>query len=528
VEASALQVQVRLPRGRTAIGASLLRLRSDDQLVALFREGDEDAFCVIHDRYRQRLFAYTRQMLPGARQDAEDALQDVFVRAYSGLRATNRDLALRPWLYRVAHNRCIDVLRRPPAPAPELFEMARSSVLDPIDEAERRDSLRRLIRDVRRLPEQQRSALLMRELSGMSYAELATALGVSIPAVKSLLVRARVSLAQSIVARDTACSQIRNELTLAHDRGVRPNATSRRHLQDCAPCREFRHELRGHSRQLGALVPALGPAGVLANVFGIGGGTSGGAAATGLLGGGSGVVAAGGVLASGAGHVVTLLAAAAVAAGGAVEIQHTVAGQTGPTTQSAPSTSLGASSSRPVVPLATAVQNAAVAPLSSYSTSVPKMRIVAPTPTPPAESSGNSAGTSSAPMRLPVIPTVVIPLPGVSPSEGGSATTPATSTTAAASSSAPASPTSGTTDSSTSSAPASTNSTGSPASGTGSAASGSTSSTPSSATASATPTTPPSSTGSSSPASSTSPAGTGATPATAAASPISPAPTGTS
>ena len=123
----------------------MLRLRSDEQLVELFRAGHEEAFRVIHDRYRQRLFAYTRQMLPGSRQDAEDALQDVFVRAYAGLRANDRDLALRAWLYRVAHNRCIDELRRPAPPAPELIELVRAPIQDPIAEAERRESLRRLV-----------------------------------------------------------------------------------------------------------------------------------------------------------------------------------------------------------------------------------------------------------------------------------------------------------------------------------------------------------------------------------------------
>jgi RNA polymerase sigma factor (sigma-70 family) len=69
---------------------------------------------VLHDRYRQRLFAYVRQMLSGAsRQDAEDVLQDVFVRAYGALRNDSREMNVRAWLYRVAHNRCIDHLRRP-------------------------------------------------------------------------------------------------------------------------------------------------------------------------------------------------------------------------------------------------------------------------------------------------------------------------------------------------------------------------------------------------------------------------------
>lgn len=328
MEASAFPAPAAVARTRTSIGTPLLRLRSDEQLVALFRAGHDDAFRVIHDRYRQRLFAYTRQMLVH-RQDAEDALQDVFVRAYAGLRASDRDLALRAWLYRVAHNRCIDQLRRPSPPPPEVLELLRSPVHDPITEADQRESLRRLIADVRRLPDQQRSALLMRELGGMSYSDLAAALGVTVPAVKSLLVRARLALAQALEARDTACSEIREELIVSHDRGLRPNATARRHMRDCAGCREFRHQLRGVSRRFAALVPTLGPLGVLANMVGLGGagagsGAAGSALAAGSAAGGGTAVVSVGAMSAGATHVATLLAAAVVTAGGAVELQHTL------------------------------------------------------------------------------------------------------------------------------------------------------------------------------------------------------------
>ncbi|MBV8998981.1 MAG: sigma-70 family RNA polymerase sigma factor [Solirubrobacterales bacterium] len=326
MEASALPAPAAVARTRPSLGTPLLRLRSDEQLVALFRAGHDEAFRVIHDRYRQRLFAYTRQMLPH-RQDAEDAIQDIFVRAYAGLRANHRELALRAWLYRVAHNRCIDELRRPSPPPPEVMELLRSPVHDPIAQADQRESLRRLIADVRRLPDQQRSALLMRELGGMSYADLAGALGVTVPAVKSLLVRARLGLAQALEARDTACSDIREELILSHDRGLRPNATARRHMRDCDGCREFRHQLRGVSRRFAAIVPTLGPLGVLANVLGIGGagsGAAGGAAAASAAA-GSGCAAVGiGTVSAGATHMATLIAAAVVTAGGAVELQHTL------------------------------------------------------------------------------------------------------------------------------------------------------------------------------------------------------------
>ena len=326
MEASAFPAPAAVARPRTQIGTPLLRLRSDEQLLALFRAGHDEAFRVIHDRYRQRLFAYTRQMLP-RRADAEDALQDIFVRAYSGLRANRRELALRAWLYRVAHNRCIDELRRPAPPPPEVLQLLRAPEHDPITEADQRESLRRLIADVRRLPDQQRSALLMRELGGMSYAELATALGVTVPAVKSLLVRARLALGQAVEARDTACSEIREDLIVSHDRGLRPGATARRHMRDCAGCREFRHQLRGVSRRFGALVPTLGPLGVVANLLGVGGaggGAAGGAAAVGGAAGSSTAVVSVGAVSASAGHVATLLAAAVVTAGGAVELQHTL------------------------------------------------------------------------------------------------------------------------------------------------------------------------------------------------------------
>src|SRR5579884_1314980 len=324
MEASTLQPPATLPRPRITVGAPLLRLRSDDQLVALFRSGHDEAFRAIHDRYHKRLFAYARQMLPG-RQDAEDALQDVFVRAYAGLRASDRDLALRPWLFRVAHNRCIDQLRKPHAPPPELLQLVRSPVHDPLAEIDLRESLWRLVEDIRRLPDQQRSALLMRELAGMSYAELATSLGISVGAVKSLLVRARLALAQASEARETTCAVIREQLVEAHDRGIRPTATARRHMRDCSCCKSFRHELRGVSRQLAAVAPAVGPLGVLAKLLGFsgGGGAAGGAGGSALLGGGGTTASAGG-LALSTSHVATVIVAAVTTAGGAVAIQHSI------------------------------------------------------------------------------------------------------------------------------------------------------------------------------------------------------------
>jgi RNA polymerase sigma factor (sigma-70 family) len=432
MEASALQAPAGLARTRLSIGASLLRLRSDEQLVALFRDGHEEAFRVIHDRYRTRLFAYTRQMLPGSRHDAEDALQDIFVRAYSGLRANDRALSLRAWLYRVAHNRCVDELRKPPPPAPEVLGILRPPSHDPTAEAEQRESLRRLIADVRRLPEQQRSALLMRELGGVAYCDVAAALGVSVPAVKSLLVRARVGLAQALEARDTACAEIREDLIVAHDRGVRPSGLARRHMHDCAGCREFRSQMRGVSRQFAALVPTIGPLGVIANILGIGGGAGGGAAVAGT-GAAAGAAGTGGAVASvgalaGAGHVATLLAAAVVAAGGAVELQHTIS----PSHHAKHHVTAAATRHGDAVPATPEAANASALG-------------VAPAATPPATQpadprmphAANSGSSTAIPVKPPVPATTVPPsgigttTPGVYPVTAGTGTgTPAGTPTA--------------------------------------------------------------------------------------------------
>src|SRR3954468_5748815 len=293
MEASALHAPASL--SRLPLGGSLLRLRSDEQLLALFRSGHDEGLLVLHARYRQRLFAYVRQMLSaGSRQDAEDVLQDVFVRAYGSLRNDNREMNVRAWLYRVAHNRCIDHLRRPIPPAAEIFEVSRKPLLDPVEEAQRRDDLRRLVADVGQLPEQQRSALLMREIDGMTYADLANALDVTVPAVKSLLVRARVGLVEAAEARDADCQEIRADLLRAYDRGVKASGRARKHMRSCDGCSEYRTALRGMKRSFAALSPVgFAPFAVAAKLIGFGDSAGGGVAAWGAAAGSGGAVVAG-------------------------------------------------------------------------------------------------------------------------------------------------------------------------------------------------------------------------------------------
>jgi RNA polymerase sigma factor (sigma-70 family) len=396
VEASALRAPASI--SRLTISVPLLRLRSDDQLLALFRAGADEAFNVLHDRYRQRLFAYVRQMLSAhARQDAEDVLQDVFVRAFGALRADERPVNVRAWLYRVAHNRCIDHLRRPmPAPA-DIFEMSRTPLHDPLEDAQRREDLRRLVTDVGRLPEQQRSALLMREIDGMSYADLASALDVTVPAVKSLLVRARLGLVEAAEARGTDCSVIREDLAAAYDRGVKASGRARRHMRECSGCREYRTALRSVRSSFAALTPGVGGAAALAaKLFGIGGGGaaaggaaagSGGAAAT-----ATGAAAVGGATAC---KVAAVVCTAALTAGGAVEVKNLAGHDRTPAREQA-AKAAAASATQP----SPSQRRAA---LSSAAAAAPAP-LSAPVADRPARRTRRAASRAEAPLAPPSIP----------------------------------------------------------------------------------------------------------------------------
>jgi RNA polymerase sigma factor (sigma-70 family) len=189
-----------LPVGPASVPSpGLLRLRSDESLVELFRAGRDDAYDAIVKRYRPKLLAHARHVLRGS-DEAEDVIQDVFIRAHGALRRDDREMNLKPWLYRIAHNRCMDVLRRP-APVPAEPSIEQPAPVDTAGEVQRRADLRQLVDDIGLLPDAQRSALVIRELGGLSYEEMAAVLDTTVPAIKSLLVRARVGLANAAQAR---------------------------------------------------------------------------------------------------------------------------------------------------------------------------------------------------------------------------------------------------------------------------------------------------------------------------------------
>jgi RNA polymerase sigma factor (sigma-70 family) len=167
----------------------------DDTLVNLIAAGSDDAFAALDARYRRRLVRFARGFVPGGTADAEDVVQDAMVRAVRALRNGSRPESLSSWLHRITRNCALDLTAaRRRHPVVELADHAHPPAEDAGTAVERSLGVRGLVADVGRLPDTQRSALVLRELEGRSYADIADELDVTVPAVKSLLVRARQGL----------------------------------------------------------------------------------------------------------------------------------------------------------------------------------------------------------------------------------------------------------------------------------------------------------------------------------------------
>src|SRR3954468_3753152 len=181
----------------TSPSTVLLRTQSDDRLVALARAGHERAFEAIVERYRKPLLRACRRILPEAR--AEDAVQQALVAAWTGLSRGDDVQDLRPWLYRIAHNSALNQLRVAGYDYDEL-----QGLLDggpaPEEELERREVARRTLTGLAALPPRQRDALLQIAVQGRGQDEVARALGVSEPAVRQLVHRARTQLRAAATA----------------------------------------------------------------------------------------------------------------------------------------------------------------------------------------------------------------------------------------------------------------------------------------------------------------------------------------
>ena len=175
----------------------LLRTQSDERLVALARAGHERAFEAIVERYRRPLVRACRRVLPEAR--AEDAVQQALVAAWSALSRGDEVHELRPWLYRIAHNTALNQLRIAGYDYDELHGMLETGAA-PEEELERREVARRTLTGLAALPPRQREALLQTAVQGRGQEEVARALGVSEPAVRQLVHRARTQLRAAATA----------------------------------------------------------------------------------------------------------------------------------------------------------------------------------------------------------------------------------------------------------------------------------------------------------------------------------------
>ena len=185
-----------LSPGRLA-GRPILRTQSDERLVDLVRAGSEPAFEAIVARYRRPLLRYCSRILSEER--AEDAVQQTFVRAYGAMRKNSAELSLKPWLYRIAHNTALNALRDRGLRHEELPDQL-DGVEQPDQAIERSQDLRAVVSAVQELPERQRDAIVLRELEGRSYDEIASELGVTDGAVRQLLNRARNTLREAATA----------------------------------------------------------------------------------------------------------------------------------------------------------------------------------------------------------------------------------------------------------------------------------------------------------------------------------------
>jgi RNA polymerase sigma factor (sigma-70 family) len=290
--------------GRAAVRGPLpLGRLGDDRLAALAAAGDERAFELLYDRHHRPLLGFCRHMV-GSREEAEDALQQTFLRAHRALAEHGPPADLRPWLFSIARNRCRTLLaaRRPEGDGE--VEVASTGGLG--EQVQVRADLRAVVADVERLPDDQRAALVLAELADLTHDQIAGVIGVRPGKVKALIHQARTTLIAERDAREMPCESIREELASARGGALR-RGPLRRHLRTCAPCRAYRAAVAEQRSALALALPATPSLGLKAGILGA-------ASATG----GAGAAAAGGVstAASLGGGFAAKLAAAALLVGG--------------------------------------------------------------------------------------------------------------------------------------------------------------------------------------------------------------------
>jgi RNA polymerase sigma factor (sigma-70 family) len=313
------------------------RLLSDERLARRAAAGDRAAFEEIFRRYHQDLYRFCLATT-GNVQDAQDALQSTMVKVMQALPGEEREIKLKPWLYRIARNESVETLRRRRDSA-ELDTERMAAGWEVAETAAARERLRGLFSDLEQLPERQRAVLVMRELGGLGFEEIGDAFGTSPAVARQTLYEARQSLRQMEEGREMSCETVTRALSDADGRVTRRRDV-RAHLRSCAACRAFRDgiaERRGEFATIAPL-PLAVSTGLLQGLFGgqasaaLGGSASAASVAAPAVGETAGAAAGGvgsvaGTVGAGAGKVVatsavvksaaTVAVVAAVGAGAA-------------------------------------------------------------------------------------------------------------------------------------------------------------------------------------------------------------------
>ncbi|HEX6743909.1 MAG TPA: sigma-70 family RNA polymerase sigma factor [Solirubrobacteraceae bacterium] len=295
--------------------------RSEGELLARIRGGDDTAFEELYDAYQRRLLTFCHHML-GSREEAEDVLQHTFMAAYRSLRAGYEVVELKPWLYTIARNRCLSVMR---ARHEEVELDDRAPAIEGLAaEVDRRAELRMLVRDVQRLPPDQRAALVLFEVGDHSHKEIAAVLGVRHEKVKALVFQAREALMGWRTARETPCAHVREQLATLRGRAL-GRATIRRHVELCSGCADYEAAVRYQRAALAVALPvAPAAAGLRAAVLGSAAGGSGFGAAVGA---GGVTSAAGGFAGLGVNGVAAKVLLVTALVGGAGAARHATVDQ---------------------------------------------------------------------------------------------------------------------------------------------------------------------------------------------------------
>lgn len=252
----------------------LFDLRSDKSLVRAAQSGRSDAYAALVTRYYPKVYSFVSHLLSTYRHrasapSAEDLTQEVFTKALNALARFNGDYRFGPWLLRIARNLCVDETRRDshraePADPIELCNMepaaaARDDVWESISKSEVVEVVRKALS---RLPMRQRTVLILREIEGWSYADIAPVVGTNVRGVEATLRRARARFRLEASNFETDESERAICRRVAHLAAAEPSRftqTERAHIERCDKCRLRTSRIRSAEKLFG-LLPPLAPA----------------------------------------------------------------------------------------------------------------------------------------------------------------------------------------------------------------------------------------------------------------------------